>query len=90
MRSADGVVYRFGEVETQDAAHYTAQPDGADGGVLGKSHRSVAQLGRAPRSGRGGRRFKSSHSDQSSRRCSTAHVFRPDPTTDAGCGGSKG
>ncbi len=29
----------------------------------GRLHRSVAQPGSAPRSGRGGRRFESSHSD---------------------------
>ncbi len=32
-------------------------------GLCASGLRSVAQLGRAPRSGRGGRRFKSSHSD---------------------------
>ncbi len=31
--------------------------------ALDRLHRSVAQPGSAPRSGRGGRRFESSHSD---------------------------
>src|SRR5262249_41160682 len=39
---------------------YASQPEG----ILA-ARRSVAQPGSAPRSGRGGRRFKSSHSDQS-------------------------
>ena len=34
-------------------------------GALSAKYRSVAQPGSAPRSGRGGRRFKSCHSDQS-------------------------
>src|SRR5689334_19478402 len=38
------------------------QPSGAV--VIRPASRSVAQPGRAPRSGRGGRRFKSCHSDQ--------------------------
>src|SRR5215510_3722442 len=32
--------------------------------IAHRKYRSVAQPGRAPRSGRGGRRFKSCHSDQ--------------------------
>ncbi len=37
--------------------------------------RGVAQPGRAPRSGRGGRRFKSSHPDTTLRRCLNIAFF---------------
>src|ERR1700726_837225 len=42
-------------------------------------YRSVAQSGSAPRSGRGGRRFKSCHSDQNSLYISIDSVSGPKP-----------
>ena len=44
--------------------NHSCENPGADSSRTAKGYRGVAQFGRAPRSGRGGRGFKSRHLDQ--------------------------